>query len=35
MQQILPKLGKKYILDESQKSILPLLNLGQIGGEKK
>jgi membrane protease subunit HflK len=35
MQEILPKLGKKFILDESQKSILPLLNLGQIGGEKK
>jgi membrane protease subunit HflK len=35
MQQILPKLGKKYIMDESQKNILPLLNLEQLGGEKK
>jgi membrane protease subunit HflK len=35
MQQILPKMGKKFILDESQKNILPFLNLGQIGGEKK
>jgi len=35
MQKILPKLGKKYILDESQRSILPLLNLGQLGGSKK
>ena len=35
MQQILPKLGKKYIMDESQRSILPLLNLEQPGGEKK
>jgi len=35
MQQILPKLGKKYIMDESQRNILPLLNLGQLGGEKK
>ncbi len=35
MQQILPKLGKKYIMDENQKNILPLLNLGQLEGEKK
>ena len=35
MQQVLPKLGKKYIMDESQKNILPLLNLEQLGGEKK
>jgi len=35
MQQILPKLGKKYIMDESQRNILPLLNLGQLGGENK
>jgi membrane protease subunit HflK len=35
MQQILPKLGKKYIMDKNQNNILPLLNLGQIGGEKK
>ncbi len=35
MQEILPSLGKKYIMDESRKNILPLLNLGQPGGEKK
>ena len=35
MQQILPKMGKKYIMDESQRNILPLLNLEQPGGEKK
>jgi len=35
MQQILPKLGKKYIMDADQKNVLPLLNLEQPGGEKK
>jgi membrane protease subunit HflK len=35
MEKILPKLGKKYIMDERQRNILPLLNLEQPGGEKK
>ncbi|HSQ86197.1 MAG TPA: FtsH protease activity modulator HflK [Desulfobacterales bacterium] len=35
MQQIMPKLGKKYIMDADQKNVLPLLNLEQPGGEKK
>jgi membrane protease subunit HflK len=33
--EIFPKLGNKYIVDADQKSLLPLLNLGQAqGGEK-
>jgi membrane protease subunit HflK len=35
MQQIMPKVGKKYIMDADQKNVLPLLNLEQPGGEKK
>lgn len=31
MAEVIPKLGKKYIMDSSQKNLLPLLNLG---GEK-
>jgi len=33
MQDMLPRLGKKYVIDADQKGILPLLNLGQ--GEEK
>lgn len=32
MLSILPKAGKKYIMDPKQSSILPLLNLGEKGG---
>ena len=28
MEEILPKLGKKYIIDSEQKNLLPLLNIG-------
>jgi len=35
MQQILPKLGRKYIVDSEQKNLLPLLTLGQTQGGKK
>lgn len=35
MQQILPKLGKKYIVDSEQKNLLPFLNLGQTQGGKE
>jgi modulator of FtsH protease HflK len=37
VKEVFPKLGPKYILDEDQKNVLPLLNLGQqqqIGEEK-
>jgi len=33
MQEILPKAKDKYIIDPSQSSILPLLNIGEKGGE--
>jgi len=32
MNEILPNVGKKYIFDSSQKSILPLLDLTREGG---
>ena len=32
MNEILPKVGKKFIVDSKQKGILPLLNLGEKGG---
>ena len=35
MQEILPKMGDKYIVDSSQKNLLPLLNLGKLRGEKQ
>jgi len=35
IQDILPKLGKKYVIDAEQKNLLPLLNLGQTQGDKK
>ena len=35
IQEVLPKLGQKYIIDSEQKNLLPLLNLGkQIGVQK-
>jgi len=35
LSEVFPKLGDKYIVDNEQKNLLPLLNLGQpIGGEK-
>jgi membrane protease subunit HflK len=34
LQDLFPKLGKKYIIDAQQKNLLPLLNLGQEGGGK-
>jgi membrane protease subunit HflK len=38
IKEIFPKLGNKYIVDEKQKNLLPLLNFGQPnpnkGGEK-
>jgi len=33
MNEILPKVGKKFIVDSKQNSILPLINLGKSGGE--
>ncbi|MDZ7699940.1 MAG: FtsH protease activity modulator HflK [Deltaproteobacteria bacterium] len=35
MQEILPKLGDKYIVDADQKNFLPLLNMGIPEGGKK
>jgi len=35
MQDILPKLGDKYVVDADQKNLLPLLNLGKTEGGKK
>ncbi|MBW2216322.1 MAG: FtsH protease activity modulator HflK [Deltaproteobacteria bacterium] len=34
IQEILPKLGEKYIVDSDQKNLLPLLNLRKSQGEK-
>lgn len=34
MTKVLPKAGKKFIIDSSQSSILPLLQLGENGGKK-
>ncbi|MBW1895757.1 MAG: FtsH protease activity modulator HflK [Deltaproteobacteria bacterium] len=31
LQNMLPKLGPKYIIDAEQKNLLPLLNLGKVG----
>ncbi len=33
MSEILPKLGKKYLLDSGQKNLLPLLNMGDSLGQ--
>jgi len=35
LKDLLPKLGPKYIVDEEQKNLLPLLNLGREGGAQK
>lgn len=35
MGELLPKIGKKYIVDSKQKNILPLLNMGKMEGEIK
>ena len=35
LRDLLPKLGEKYIVDEDQKNLLPLLNLGKQNGVKK
>ena len=35
LQELLPKIDKKFIVDADQKNILPLLNLGNSGGESK
>lgn len=34
VREILPKMGEKYIVDEEQNNLLPLLNLGGSKGEK-
>jgi membrane protease subunit HflK len=34
MNEFFPKLGPLYIVDEEQKGLLPLLDLGRLGGEK-
>jgi modulator of FtsH protease HflK len=31
LQEMLPRLGRKYVIDEDQKGFLPLLNLGEKG----
>ena len=33
MEEMLPRLGKKYVIDAEQNRILPLLNLGEKGGK--
>lgn len=35
MKEVLPKLGKKYLIDEDQKNVLPLLNLENNKGGTK
>ncbi len=35
IQELLPKLGQKYIIDSEQKNFLPLLNLGKQNGAQK
>ncbi|MBW1781044.1 MAG: FtsH protease activity modulator HflK [Deltaproteobacteria bacterium] len=35
MQEILPRLGSKYVVDSDQQNFLPLLNLGKAEGGKK
>ncbi|MBN1227209.1 MAG: FtsH protease activity modulator HflK [Deltaproteobacteria bacterium] len=35
LKELLPRLGDKYILDEEQKNVLPLLNLGKEKGVEK
>jgi len=33
MEKMLPRLGKKYVIDSDQKGVLPLLNLSEKGGQ--
>ncbi len=35
LQDIIPKIGSKYIIDAEQKNLLPMLNLGKLKGGKK
>jgi membrane protease subunit HflK len=35
LQELLPKIGEKYIIDADQNNLLPLLNIGKESGEKK
>jgi membrane protease subunit HflK len=35
LRDIFPKLGSKYIVDEDQNNLLPLLNIGKSGGGQK
>jgi len=35
LKELLPKLGDKYIVDQNQKNLLPLLNLGKPKGAKE
>jgi modulator of FtsH protease HflK len=35
LKELLPKLGPKYIVDENQRNLLPLLNLGKAQGVEK
>jgi membrane protease subunit HflK len=35
MDEVLPKIGHKFVLDISQKNLLPLLNLANTGGKTK
>jgi len=34
LNKVLPMIGKKYILDIEERGVLPLLPLGEIGGQK-
>jgi membrane protease subunit HflK len=35
LQDLLPKMGQKYIIDADQNNVLPLLNIGKENGEQK
>jgi membrane protease subunit HflK len=35
LKELLPKINRKFIVDADQKNVLPLLNLGNSGGESK
>ena len=35
LKDVFPKLGNKYIIDEDQKNVLPLLNLGVAKGAER
>lgn len=35
LKELLPKIDRKFIVDADQKNVLPLLNLGNSGGESK